>query len=366
MKQRTVLLLGLGAVNGRSLELLARLGVGRLIGVDPDVYSELSWVTQPALPADAEQPKAVVLGGQAHAINPGIEILTAVGFAQDVPLKILRQADVFLAAGDNLELPVWAGTFAAGLGKRLIQAAVHGETWTALVRAYDLSDPESPCPACALSDKDWLHLSSRVGCDPGTALAQGREPTRALPMICGTAAMLGVSEVLKGLLSRERQALRNEELVYCVLTHKLWRTALKRQPRCRCPHQRWSLVDVPEGPAETTLAQLAARLGADRERDHLQVRGELPWISGAVCAACGREHRTYQFARLGAEVGRCGCGQALAAAPLGMRSVIPAADLRACWDRPLSALGLGPGAALGLSTNEEWTYFLLAGDPTSY
>ena len=41
-----------------------------------------------------------------------------------VPVWVLRQADVFVSAGDNLELVVWAGVRAAALGKPLIQGAV--------------------------------------------------------------------------------------------------------------------------------------------------------------------------------------------------------------------------------------------------
>ena len=96
------------------------------------------------------------------------------------------------------------------------------------------------------------------------------------------------------------------------------------------------------------------------EGSGLRVKGELPWFSFTFCSACGNQSPPLcRFARPGATLGECSCGQPLVAAPLGMRSVIPAADLLACLDKPLSELGIGPGAAVGMSLDDDWTYFLL-------
>ena len=56
--ERSVAVFGLGAVGGEILSSLAKLGVGRLLAVDPDHYEEGSWQTQPARPRDTGQPKA--------------------------------------------------------------------------------------------------------------------------------------------------------------------------------------------------------------------------------------------------------------------------------------------------------------------
>ena len=57
------------------------------------------------------------------------------------------------------------------------------------------------------------------------------------------------------------------------------------------------------------------------------------------------------------------CGAELIAGPVGKQAVLPADDLRASGEVPLASLGLGPGAAVGLSPAEEWTYFFAAGCP---
>ena len=355
---RSLAVFGLGAVGGEAFQQAARLGVGSLCGADPDSYDDDSWLTQPADHGHAGCDKAWVQGGLASAINPRVNVETLRGFAQDMPLAVLRRADVFLAAGDNLEVLVWAGGLAAALGKPLVQGAVHGETWSAIVRAFDLTDPEAACPACTLSDSEWRNLRARQGCDIRTDRLQGREPTRTLPNICCAAAQLAVGESLKWLLGRQQAALRGEELTHCLLTYKTWRTTLPRNPDCRYPHRRWNLVDLPQTVQDATLGTLA-ELGTRQDglvETLLQVRGEKPWISFALCG-CGEQVPVRRFAKLGSKVGRCRCGQMLAAGPAGMRSTIPTADLHACWEQKLAELNVRDGEAVGMSVNDDWTYF---------
>ncbi|MBT6486164.1 MAG: hypothetical protein HOK71_16075, partial [Planctomycetaceae bacterium] len=180
LAEKTVSLAGLGAVGGEAFSMLGRVGVGTLQGFDFDRYESESWLTQPADAADAGRLKAEVQGMRAHAASAGGRVLTAVGFAQDIPWWVLRKSDLLLVAGDNLEVLVWAGNMACALGIPLLQGAVHGETWTAFVRAYDFRDPDVPCPACAFGRIDWSNQKSRQGCDPGTMRAQGIESTRTL------------------------------------------------------------------------------------------------------------------------------------------------------------------------------------------
>jgi hypothetical protein len=351
---------GLGAVGGPSFLDAARLGVGTLIGIDPDAYGEDSWRTQLATPAEQGLPKAGHLGAAAHAINPAITVRTAVGLAQDVPLRLLHRADAFVVAGDNLELPVWAGNHAAALGKRLVQGAVHGESWTCFTRTYDLTDAQAACPACSLNREEWKRLSSRYGCDPAMMRAQGLEPTRTLPHLCGAAGHLLTGEVLKALFTVKPQAPAAEELATCLLSNRIWKTAVARNPDCRCPHERWTVIERPDPPAAITLAALAREQGAPPES--IVMRGERPWFLFSRCTECAREKVAQRFARPGANLGGCECGGVYKATPLAMRSQVPLADLQYCFDIPLSQLGLEPGDALGLRAGDGWTYFILGNE----
>ena len=171
-------------VGGICFAELARLGVGRLYGVDIDQYGEDSWQTQPMRRIeDADAYKAVVQARIASEANPACTVTTAIGFAQDMPLHLLCRADVLVVAGDNLELAVWAGNIGAALGVPVLVGAVEGHTWLAACRGFDLTDPEAACPGCTLSDGEWKTLTSRAGCDPHTLRAirasSRRGPSRA-------------------------------------------------------------------------------------------------------------------------------------------------------------------------------------------
>lgn len=353
LASRSVAMFGLGAVGGAAFEPLARLGVGDLLGVDPGCYKELSRATQPMSATDVGRSKALVQGERAHAANPQVRVRTAIGLAQELPLRVLRRADLLVSAGDNLELLVWAGVRAAALGKPLLQGAVHGETWTVIVRGFDLREPISACPACILGQKDWSRLHSRAGCDPTSASPLPRgEPTRTLPTVCGTAGHVVAGEALKWLSGLDSLALRGQELTFCLRTYRTWRTELPRRAACRCPHERWHLEDLEHGPGEITLGLLARRAGMPLRG--LQVRTEVPWVRFARCSACGRRVPRRCFARPGAEAGRCRCGAVMTASPVGMCSVIPSEDVLACQDTPLDSLGVVD--AVGLNSGDGWSY----------
>lgn len=367
---KTVAVLGTGAVGGVALNHLARVGVGTLIAVDPDSYEADSWLTQPALPSDAGQKKAWLQAERAHQVNPSITVLGCAGIAQDVPLALLRKADLLLVAGDNLDLLVWAGEMGAALGKPVIQGAVHGETATAFVRAFDRTDPQSVCPGCGVSAREWALTGNRLGCDLKPSLNPQlnpqQQPTRTLPTICATAGVLAASEAVKRLAGVAKHALRDEELSYSLLGHKLMRTSLPRNPACRGLHERWKLVDAKESgmlSASATPSEVVGHCQGEKCAEPprgLEVRSELPWVSAAQCGDCGLVQRVARFTPLAGEVGRCSCGGSLRGDRAGSFSVIPRAELEQCWNRTLAELGVPAGAAVGVAVDGHWSYFFTA------
>jgi molybdopterin/thiamine biosynthesis adenylyltransferase len=351
LRNAFVVIAGLGAVGAVAFITLARAGVRRLVGADPDAYGVDSYLTQPCRPQDEGIAKALVQGARAHQANPGVSIETFKGFAQDLPLRLLKEADLILIAGDNLELLAWASWVGNGLGKRIVQGAVFGEQWLAIVRSFDA---EGACPACGISEKEWPRMRSRYGCDPATLRAQGLEPTQTLPNICGTAGELLASEALKRLLLDWEDT---GETAYCIETHKVWRTSLPRNAECRCPHESWRVVDLADNGEKVTLSMLADG------PDGLLVRGELPWISFSLCPGCGKLAPIRRFGRPGSTLEPCSCGEDRTATPVGVRSILPREDLNACLDVPLHDLGVPPGAAVALSRGDEWTYFFTPFQP---
>ncbi|MEA1950845.1 MAG: ThiF family adenylyltransferase [Planctomycetota bacterium] len=351
LANKTLLLAGLGAVGGKCLTELARMGVGTVFAVDPDIYDKESWLTQPVRrKEDLNREKAVVQGAAAAAANPEIRVITTRGFLQDLPLRILRRADLLVVAGDNLEMLVLAGKLAAALSKPLLEAAVHGESFSVFVRHWNLSDASAACPACAMSEREWGLLRSRRGCDLGTSRRLGQEATRTLPFVCSAAASLLAGEIVKCLLDDDQPRLANEELAYCLKSHRLWRTSHERNNNCRCPHEKWNIVDVDLPPSRLTFSRI---IGQFADVPNFQLRGELSWISFASCGRCENWVPVRRFGNVGDRVGRCSCGAGLVAVPLGSNSEIPADDLRACRDVPLDALGLMSGDALRISSERK-------------
>jgi molybdopterin/thiamine biosynthesis adenylyltransferase len=356
LHQKSAVVMGLGAVGGVCFEQLARLGVGRLYGFDPDRYGEASWLTQPSLAKQEGRLKAEVQGRRAAEANPFAHVATAAAFAQDVPLAVLRQADVIVVAGDNLEILVWAAEYAAGLGKPIVQGAVHGPTQQAIVRGFDLSDSDAVCPCCLIGEHEWSRTTSRIGCDPGRLKLQGLEPTQTLPHVCATAGQMAAGEVIKWLLGKTDAALSGAEVQFNLSGYRSLRTTFTRKENCRGPHQRWRIVEVEQSPQEVTWATLV-----NGKRDaRLLVKAEIPWITRGACWSCGKVQPVRRFSRLGRKVARCACGGMVWADLEGRRSIIPSDDFPEIWEKPLAKLGLRPGDSLAICDDEDWTWFVLS------
>ena len=356
LQDKNVLMLGLGAIGARTFQGLARIGVGHLVGIDLDVYGQQSWCTQPCFPEDAGSLKAQVQGELAHRINPGIQVTTFAGQAQDIPWKYLQLADLILVAGDNYELGVWAGERAVAFRKRVLHAAVDGDSWLPVVRRFDLRDPTQACPGCTLSDAQWLDLQSRHGCDPELSRVQGRTPTRTLPHVCATAAQMLVNETLKSLGDRRhlgagQQPAESQEIALSLLPVRVLRSQLPRARSCRCPHQPYQVITLEQTPAKLTLADVLTEL--EIAPTQARVAGERDWVSHTVCASCYARSSIQRLGAVGEPVGACLCGEQLLAIPQGTYSVVPLEQLRANLQRPLQQLGLSEGEALTIRVTDD-------------
>ena len=100
-----------------------------------------------------------------------------------------------------------------------------------------------------------------------------------------------------------------------------------------------------------------------RPLNGLPVRGETSWISFTFCTKCDRQIPIRQFGFAGMDLDACVCGQPLRATPIGMRSVIPADDLREVADVSLADLRLPQGAAVGFSADEDQFWFFVGKPP---
>jgi molybdopterin/thiamine biosynthesis adenylyltransferase len=346
---------GLGAVGGECWETLARSGVAALVGVDPDDYGDESVLTQPIFWRHRGQHKARVQGDKARRINPAARVCTAVGYAEDLPLWLLRAATVLVVAGDSEDLLLWAARVGAALAKPVVQGAVHGETGTAIVRGFAFTDQTAACPRCVWGQP--RQPASAASCDPSAARSRGGPATRTLPAITALAGQLLGSESLKWCTGAASLALRGEECTYSLWTHRSLRTQLPRREGCSFAHERWVLCDLPRPHHEMTIEMLIEHVSGSWPAVPPWVRAEVPWFASAVCGKCGAAAPVRRFARLGAPVGVCSCGAGLLADRQSMHEVVPRADLCAVRDRSLAQLGLGPDRAIGVLDGEQWAYF---------
>jgi hypothetical protein len=273
-------------------------------------------------------------------------------------LRLLHDADIWLVAGDNAAMVVWLGERAAALRKVLVQGAVHPETGSAILRAWDLRRTRSACPACALGPSQWAALDQQDGCDPHATAGAGSVPTRTLSPICRTAGQLMAFEALKRLGGNEQLALSGEELTYSLWTHRVMRTELTRNPACQASHEAWNVADAPAAWDQVSPAMLIEQVGAAPNGDTPVARAEVPWMSFALCQSCQRQHPVRRFGHVAQTAGRCQCDGTLIVPPAGIRSMVPATELAACRDRPLAALGLPPDRGIGLYAAGRWHYFM--------
>ncbi|EGY26507.1 thiF family protein [Desulfovibrio sp. A2] len=98
----TVLLVGLGGLGGHVLDMLARAGVGRIVGVDGDVF-EAGNLNRQLLSAEARlgMPKAEAAALHVAAVNGAVEFAGVASFVDAAGLDGLCAGRVPVRAGDE-------------------------------------------------------------------------------------------------------------------------------------------------------------------------------------------------------------------------------------------------------------------------
>ncbi len=126
---RSVLVVGLGGLGGYQAQLLARLGVGRLLLADGDCFAPANLNRQLlATWASLGQSKAAVTADHLRTINPALEILPLAEFLGiDNYAFYLKQADLALDALDTLSARRELLAAARRAGKPVVHGAVLGQ-----------------------------------------------------------------------------------------------------------------------------------------------------------------------------------------------------------------------------------------------
>ena len=125
---RTVAVVGCGGLGGYAIEELARLGVGRLLVVDPDRFEEHNLNRQLlSTVADLGAPKVEAAVRRVAAINPAVAVVPhQVALTAGNGAGLLAGADLAIDALDSVPARLALAEVCRTLGRPLVHGAIAG------------------------------------------------------------------------------------------------------------------------------------------------------------------------------------------------------------------------------------------------
>lgn len=167
LRRSVVTIIGLGAVGSATAEILARQGLGTLIGVDPDSRIEQHNLDRQFLYREKHvgKPKALAAEKTIAEINSEVQFIPYVGEFEEAIRSscsnIILSSNVLVSAVDN-------GLARYSVSKySLIHDIPHldGATGGFNCRAYVMPHPrEGPCLTCTFSRKGYEEISRPFSC----------------------------------------------------------------------------------------------------------------------------------------------------------------------------------------------------------
>jgi molybdopterin/thiamine biosynthesis adenylyltransferase len=124
----TVAVVGVGGLGGYVVEALARMGVGRLVLIDGDVFEDHNLNRQLlSTEANLGHPKVAVARSRVAEINAAVEVVArAAVFDRDNATELLRGAEVVVDCLDRLPTRLVLQSAAQALGIPLVHGSIAG------------------------------------------------------------------------------------------------------------------------------------------------------------------------------------------------------------------------------------------------
>ena len=124
----SVAVIGCGGLGGYVIEELARLGVGRLVVIDPDVFEEHNLNRQLlSSPADLGTPKVDAAVRRIGDINPAVTVVPQqLAFSSGNGAELLSSCRLVVDALDNIAVRLELAETCARLGIPLVHGAIAG------------------------------------------------------------------------------------------------------------------------------------------------------------------------------------------------------------------------------------------------
>ena len=130
---KTACVCGCGGIGGDVIELLARLGVGRIVAIDPDCF-ETSNLNRQLLSNESNlgQPKALAAKQRVAEINSQVDIeAVCEAISESNACEFLSECDIAIDALDSIETRIDLEHWCAQTGTPLVHGAIAG--WNAQV-----------------------------------------------------------------------------------------------------------------------------------------------------------------------------------------------------------------------------------------
>jgi molybdopterin/thiamine biosynthesis adenylyltransferase len=348
MREQFLVVIGGGSVGMAIADVPARIGVGRLLVVDPARLKPTSVLTHPCRPDDLGRSKAIVAAERAKAVSPESQVFAFDGGFEELPTYVLAEATHLLLASDNLRCEASVSQRALHLGIPVIQGSVYGPTLSAQLRSMvSLERGEGPCLCCDFGQREWEDLDrgtlfSCTGVDTphGAAVEHSPIPTESVPHLCGIAANLVCTELTRRVLGIGDPS-ESRLVEYCGYTHRTTVTPLQRRAECAMDHTRLRMEprtrDLGKSAPREFLRE-AGLEGADPCRVTLTVEGRC-FTSLAVCN-CDEHLSLGRFFPTGRTAGACPrCGEPQWPHPLHSYEEVPMKALASQLERNLESLG---------------------------
>jgi molybdopterin/thiamine biosynthesis adenylyltransferase len=144
LRRSRAVIIGSGGLGGYLVEELARLGVGNLVVVDPDIFEEHNLNRQIlSSPALLGKPKAAVAAERVAEINPAVTVTPLqTAFSRENGREILARADVVMDGLDSIATRLELADLCRELSIPLVHGAIGG--WYGQVASQLPGDDISP------------------------------------------------------------------------------------------------------------------------------------------------------------------------------------------------------------------------------
>lgn len=265
LRERTVAIIGLGALGSVGADLLARAGVGRLLLIDRDIV-ERSNLQRQVLYTDEDArlglPKAVAAQARLSAVNPEVELeVHAIDLTAENIQGVLADVDLILDGTDNFATRYLLNDFAVMQRKAFVYAGVVG-TYGMLGAIV----PGGPCLRCtwpeppAAAESPTCRSAGVLG--PAVSVISGWAAAEAMKILVGKSEEVHQGYRYLDIWQGTHQAIRakqDENCPCCVKGEHPWlsgsRGTLAAQVICS-----GGAVQVPSSGQPSDLPALAKRL----------------------------------------------------------------------------------------------------------